>query len=318
MSAENSAGGRAAMKKELPSHLVDYKHVWVFIEYEHGQIHTVSLELIGEGRKLADKLGVELAAVLVGGHERELQQAAQVCFEHGADVAYLSHHPVLKDPRVRRAMTHAIDRQAIVDALWSGRTKVPRGLQWDFFGPMLLGDWSAPAYDPAEAKRLLKEAGYDGAPIPYQMLNNYYTNQLATGQIMAEQWKEAGIRAKITVLPDTQYWEVWTKLPFGFTTWAHRPLGVLNYALAYRTGVPWNESKFSNAEFDRLLTQAEGTLDVDKRREIMAKLEQIMLDEAPVVVPLYRALFTFSQKRVTGFKMHPTAYINANEIAVTS
>ena len=50
----------------------------------------------------------------------------------------------------------------------------------------------------------------------------------------------------------------------------------------------------------------------------MAKLEQIMLDEAPVVVPLYRALFTFSQKRVTGFKMHPTAYINANEIAVTS
>jgi len=93
---------------------------------------------------------------------------------------------------------------------------------------------------------------------------------------------------------------------------------VLNYALAYRTGVPWNESKFSNAEFDRLLTEAEGTLDVDKRRLIMAKLEQIMLDEAPIVLPLYRAMFTFSNKKVVGFRMHPTAYINANEIAVAS
>jgi len=54
------------------------------------------------------------------------------------------HHPTLKDPRVRRAMTHAVDRQAIVDALWNGRTKVPKGLQWDFFGPMLLSDGRSP------------------------------------------------------------------------------------------------------------------------------------------------------------------------------
>ncbi len=107
------------------------------------------------------------------------------------------HHPTLKDPRVRRAMTHAVDRQAIVDALWAGRTKVPKGLQWDFFGPMLLGDWAPPAYDLAEAKKLLKEAGYDGAPIPYQMLNNYYTNQVQTAQIMAEQWKAIGLNVAI-------------------------------------------------------------------------------------------------------------------------
>ena len=75
-------------------------------------------------------------------------------------------HPTLQDPRVRRALTHGVDRQAIVDALWGGRTKVPKGLQWDFFGSMLLTDWAPPAYDPTEAKRLLKEAGYKGEPIP--------------------------------------------------------------------------------------------------------------------------------------------------------
>ncbi len=53
-----AAPSRAGMKKELPERFKCYKHVWVFIEYEHGQIHPVSLELLGEGRKLADKLNV--------------------------------------------------------------------------------------------------------------------------------------------------------------------------------------------------------------------------------------------------------------------
>ena len=88
-------GGRAATKKELPEHLKAYRHVWVFIEYEHGAIHSVSLELLGEARKLADKLGVEAGAVLLGGDVLLLQQAATTCFEHGADVAYIGASPVL-------------------------------------------------------------------------------------------------------------------------------------------------------------------------------------------------------------------------------
>jgi len=39
-------------------------------------------------------------------------------------------------------------------------------------------------------------------------------------------------------------------VPFGFTTWAHRPLGIMSLALAYRSGGSWNESKYSNPEFD--------------------------------------------------------------------
>ena len=85
-------------------------------------------------------------------------------------------------------------------------------------------------------------------------------------QTMVEQWKEAGIRVKINVMPSAQYWNVWTKVPFGFTTWAHRPLGTMVLGLAYRTGAAWNEANWSNAEFDKLITEAEGYLDVEKRR----------------------------------------------------
>jgi electron transfer flavoprotein alpha subunit len=93
------AAGRAAMKKELPERYKPYKHVWVFIEYEHGEIHPVSLELLGEGRKLADKLGVELAGVLLGGDHAALKAAATEVWEHGADLVYIAADKVMEHYR---------------------------------------------------------------------------------------------------------------------------------------------------------------------------------------------------------------------------
>lgn len=91
--------GRAGTKAELPEHLKEYRHVWVFMEFEHGKIHPVSLELLGEGRKLADKLGVELAVTVLGADRQALCDAAAEGFSVGADVAYIAAHPTLKDYR---------------------------------------------------------------------------------------------------------------------------------------------------------------------------------------------------------------------------
>jgi peptide/nickel transport system substrate-binding protein len=90
----------------------------------------------------------------------------------------------------------------------------------------------------------------------------------------------------------------------------------MTLGLAYRTGVPWNESNYSNAEFDKLLSESEGILDVDKRRTVVAKLEAILQDDGPIVQPVWRSLFTFMDKRVKGFRMHPTGYIFGNEIGI--
>ncbi|MEW5962150.1 MAG: electron transfer flavoprotein subunit alpha/FixB family protein [Pseudomonadota bacterium] len=83
------SGGRAGMKKELSEEFKAYKHVWVFVELERGEVHPVSWELMGEGRKLADKLGVELAGVVMGAPVDATKAAAAECFCYGADVAYL-------------------------------------------------------------------------------------------------------------------------------------------------------------------------------------------------------------------------------------
>src|SRR5713226_1261719 len=91
--------GRAAARKELPEHFKTYKHVWVFIEQERGQVHPVSWELMGAGRKLADKLGVEVAAVVLGPSGETMRRLAADAFNYGADLAYVVADDVLADYR---------------------------------------------------------------------------------------------------------------------------------------------------------------------------------------------------------------------------
>ncbi|OGS11281.1 MAG: electron transfer flavoprotein subunit alpha [Elusimicrobia bacterium RIFOXYA12_FULL_57_11] len=79
----------AGAKKDLSS----YKDVWVFCEQKKGFIQSISFELLGEGRKLADKLGVKLCAVILGdGLESKMDELSW----HGADKIYLVDHPALK------------------------------------------------------------------------------------------------------------------------------------------------------------------------------------------------------------------------------
>ena len=104
MAAAAAAGaaktaGRSGRSTELPEHLKAYKGVWVFIEHDRGHVHTVSWELMGEARKLADKLGVSVSGVLMGGPADPLESYAQEAYAYGADRCYLMRDPVLQGYR---------------------------------------------------------------------------------------------------------------------------------------------------------------------------------------------------------------------------
>lgn len=86
-------------KFELDPRLASHKGVWVFVEHERGQVHPVSWELMGEGRKLADMLGVELAGVVMGAPGEETRRFCSEAFCHGADLCYLMQDDILKDYR---------------------------------------------------------------------------------------------------------------------------------------------------------------------------------------------------------------------------
>jgi len=221
--------------------------------------------------------------------------------------------PVLKDKRVRQALRYATDTEAVLKVAHRGLGKPGEHHHVAQVHPEY-ADVGFMRRDVAKAKALLAEAGYPNGIDTEIACRPQPDWELLAVQTMVEQWKEAGIRVKINVMPSAQYWDIWTKVPFGFTTWAHRPLGVMVLGLAYRSGAAWNESNWSNKEFDALLAEAEGYLDVEKRRAVVAKLERIMLEDGPAVVPLWRALFNYTDKKVKGYKIHPTAYIEFREV----
>jgi len=135
------AAGRAGTKKELPEHFKAYRHVWVAMECEHGVVHPVSFELLGEGRKLADKRGVDLAGVVMGGDEAAVAEAVAASFEHGADVVYTVVDPVLTDYRneaYTKALTDVVNTYQ-PEILLLGATNLGRDLAGSVATTLLTG-----------------------------------------------------------------------------------------------------------------------------------------------------------------------------------
>ncbi|MEX0809849.1 MAG: ABC transporter substrate-binding protein [Dongiaceae bacterium] len=219
------------------------------------------------------------------------------------------------DARVRKAMRLAIDTRQMLQVGYAGLGAPGEHHHVSPIHPEY-AELPFMERDVEAARQLLAEAGHpDGIDIEINCANDPQWEQI-TVQAMAQQWADAGIRCKINVMPTSAYWDVWDQVPFGFTSWTHRPLGVMVLALAYRSNVPWNESGYSNPEFDRLLTEAEATVDVEARRAVMVQLETIMQEEGPIVQPLWRAALTAWDKRVKGFSQHPTNYIFGNELGI--
>lgn len=136
-----AAAGRAATKKELPEHFKAYKHVWVFVEQERGQVHPVSWELMGEGRKLADKLKVDLAAVVLGAEGETVRGAVADAFCYGADLVYVAADPVLADYRneaYTAAMTDLVNTYK-PEILLLGATTLGRDLAGSVATTLLTG-----------------------------------------------------------------------------------------------------------------------------------------------------------------------------------
>ncbi len=223
--------------------------------------------------------------------------------------------PPFDDPRVRKAMRLAIDSSSVLAAAHrnlgsAGEHHHVCPIHPDYAAlPTMTRDVEA-------AKALLAEAGHpDGIDLEIAC-KKQPTWELLAVQTMVEQWKEAGINVAINLMPSDQFWEIWDKAPFGFTSWTHRPLGFMVLGLAYRTGVPWNESHYANPTFDAKLTQAEGIVDAGERSLVLKELEEIMQEDGPIVQPVWRAVYNVADKKVHGYAMHPTTYIFCEEIAL--
>jgi len=219
---------------------------------------------------------------------------------------------LFKDARIRKAMRLAVNQPEVLRIAYLG---LGLPAEHHHVAPVHPEYYKLPfmKQNIAEAKKLLAEAGKpNGFACTIYCKKDPDWESIAV-QAMANMWKEIGVEVAINVLPSAQYWDHWEDFDFAFTAWTHRPLGIMVLDLAYRTGVPWNESHYSNSRLDNLLNDADATLDVAMRRTIMRKIEALMQEDGPIAQPLWRNVFTGMNKRVKGFRMHPTSYVFCEE-----
>lgn len=217
------------------------------------------------------------------------------------------------DKRVRQAVTAAIDNSVIKNLIYPEGGNIGENHHVAPVHP----DYKALAplkRDVEKSKALLKEAGKEGLELTIDVGNTDGPWHQTAAEAMRDQLKDAGIKLNINVMPASKYWEIWDKTPFGATAWTHRPLGTMAMSLGYRTGVPWNESAYSSAEFDAALDQAESLLDVEQRREALGNAAQIMQDDSIMVMSIWRPVYTIVTNDVHDYPPHPTQYHQFNKV----
>ncbi len=162
-------------------------------------------------------------------------------------------HKPYDDQRVRNALQMAVDNNAVMQLGYAGLGTVGEN---HHVAPIHPEYYPLPkkTRDAAAAKKLMADAGQ--ADFEHELITVEDEWQKNTGDAIAGQLRDAGIKVKRTVLPGSTFWNDWTKYPYSMTIWYMRPLGVQVLALGYRTGEAWNETAYANPDFDAKLKQA--------------------------------------------------------------
>ncbi len=208
-----------------------------------------------------------------------------------------------KDVAVRRALQLAVDNAVVLELGYNGLGLVAENHHVCPIHPEY-AELPPPVADPAAALAAIEAAGM--ADFEFELISLDDSWQASTCDAVAAQIRDAGIAIKRTVLPGSTFWNDWLKYPFSATEWAMRPLGVQVLAIAYKSGVPWNETAFSNEEFDTELARALSIADVDQRREVMARIEAILQEQGVVIQPYWRSLYNHAAPGVAGTDVHPS------------
>lgn len=210
----------------------------------------------------------------------------------------------LRDARVRRAISLAINRQALVERLLSGQAH-PAG---QYTPPTLPGaspNLPPPPYDPAQAQALMKEAGWgEGFSVVLTGSNDRFPSDAQVTQAVGQMLARIGIKTDVQTMPATMLFTRGSKLDFSMmlSGWVgtgdpSSPLTSLMATYDPKTGMgPSNRGRWSNAEFDTTLGEALRTFDDTKRNALYGKASEIAVREMGVI-PVYFTVNTWATKK---------------------
>jgi peptide/nickel transport system substrate-binding protein len=215
------------------------------------------------------------------------------------------------DVRVRRAITHAIDKAEVVKGAMFGLGRV-LGSNIDPLNPYFVDMAKAVPHDLARAKQLLTEAGYPNGFEAVLRVPPQYPYTVRTGEVLLGQLAKAGIRVKLEQIE----WGQWLDRIYKN---ADYDMTIIGHAEAWDAGNYANPKyyyRYESPRFQEVFAESERTLDDKKRRELYVELQKIMADEAPVVWLYVYPRLVAAKKGVTGiWKDLPTPSMDLSEVS---
>jgi peptide/nickel transport system substrate-binding protein len=206
---------------------------------------------------------------------------------------------------VRLAMKYALDREALLKLVLSGHGKIGNDIPVPSYDPFFAADIPQRPYDPDQAKFHMKKSGYDG-PITFSVSDGAFTGAVDAAQIFQQSAEKAGIKITLNQVPADSYWDdTWLKAPLCASYWDGRPTEDAIFSVVYKSGAPWNESAWSNPQFDKLLDQARGELDTAKRKEMYHDLQKLVYDDCGELIGMFNNTIDAGSSKVKGFVQKP-------------
>ncbi|WP_412680574.1 glutathione ABC transporter substrate-binding protein [Brevibacillus centrosporus] len=224
------------------------------------------------------------------------------------------------DVRVRQAIAHAIDKEAIIQGVYNNVGKVAVSS----LGPKVIGyspNLKTPDYDLNKAKQLLAEAGYANGFKATVYLNDNKA-RINVAEVLQSQLKGIGIDLQIQVMEFGAYLDLAAKgqAQMFISGWGNATgdADYNQYNLFHSTskGVPGNHSFYANPKVDELIEAGRKEKDPQKRKAIYEQAQQIEIDEVPLIPYRSSENLAAIAKNVQGITISPSGYVEINDVTI--
>lgn len=206
---------------------------------------------------------------------------------------------------VRTAFKLMIDRQQMINVALNGYGAVAN----DVFSPrdVDFDDSLIRAYDPDQAKSLLKKAGHENLKVEL-ITADISTGAVESAQVLSQQASRIGVDVKVTRVPTDTFWsQNYLKSAFSQNFWGYSPY-ISQVSQCMIDGAPYNETHWADEGYRKLYDEAQSTLDPVKRREIVRAMQRIDFDQSGYIIPSFNVVVDLMRNNVMGFEKSSNGY----------
>ena len=209
------------------------------------------------------------------------------------------------DARIRQALALCVDREAMVGFVTEGfgtpGNDTPLNSAYTYFAEQPLKKPNI-----AQAKKLLAEAGHANGFEATIIASDRPAVRTQLAIALREMAKPAGFDLKVETMPHATYLDqVWRKGNFYIGFYNMQATADAIFSLLYTSNAAWNETRWNNTAFDKLINEARTTIDASRRRALYGEAQTMMNREVPSLIPVFFDLLAARRKYVQGYELHP-------------